>query len=318
MNLRREIRRTKRKLRKWWRTTHRRREITIYARFVLIVTVICIIAPQFLSGSKLRTWIEKVTHKDLINKDIQYKVDGNDEGTVAAGTFLTHYRKMKFGATDPEDIDPNAPMIAFTFDDGPNSEYTQRILNVLAENYSHATFFVVGYNIEKYPDMIKAISLAGCELGNHTNDHKNLTLLDSDEAENQIGKVNRAVKKLTGSKTTMIRPPEGAYNESVLSLLEEPVVLWNLDTEDWSSRNAQVIAQRILDSAQDGDIVLMHDIYDSTAEAVEIVVPMLKERGFQIMSVGEMARYKGKELELGKAYGKIVVEKEESNTEEEE
>jgi peptidoglycan/xylan/chitin deacetylase (PgdA/CDA1 family) len=87
--------------------------------------------------------------------------------------------------------------------------------------------------------------------------------------------------------------------------MQEPVVLWDLDTEDWSSRNAQKVTEKVLGTIKDGDIVLMHDIYDSTAEAVEILVPKLKEQGYQIVSVSELARYKGKTLELNKAYGEI-------------
>ncbi len=221
---------------------------------------------------------------------------------------MTYYRFRSFGESNPDDIDVNAPMIAFTFDDGPNPENTERILKTLTENYSHATFFVVGSNAEKYPDTLKAIASAGCEIGNHTYGHANLTSISWEEAQEQIDKTNRAVNKAIGEDTTVIRPPYGAYDDNLLNALQEPVVLWDLDTEDWDSRDAQKIADNILSSVKDGDIVLMHDIYDSTADAVEIVVPKLKEQGYQIMSVSEMAAYKGKELELGKAYGKFKSE----------
>lgn len=278
--------------------------------------MICIMAAQLSDGSRFRNWYDNLHHKEVVNKDVQYAISQDSNDDVNKGELRTRYRNVRFGATNPQEVDPNAPMIAFTFDDGPNEEYTERILKVLQENYSSATFFEVGYNIDKYPETVKKVTLAGSEIGNHTKDHQNLTKVDGDEIMNQIGHVNRIVQELTGSKATMIRPPEGAYDETVLGLLEEPVVLWNLDTEDWRSRNAQDIAQRILDNAKDGDIVLMHDIYDSTAEAVEIVVPMLKERGFQILSVSELARYKGKELELGKAYGQITADKKEEASEE--
>ena len=219
------------------------------------------------------------------------------------GELLTHYRFESFGATDPDEVDVNAPMIALTFDDGPNPSNTARILDVLSANYSHATFFVVGTNAEQYQDTLKAISAAGCEIGNHTYNHANLTTISADEVAEQLEKVNRAVKKATGESTTVIRPPYGAYDEDLLAQLDAPVVLWDLDTEDWSSRDAQKVVEAVLTKVKDGDIVLMHDIYESTAEAVEIMVPKLKEQGFQIMSVSEMAEYKGKSLELGKAYG---------------
>lgn len=277
----------------------------IYTMYVTIATLVCLFAIQFAPGSVFRSWYYNLINKPIINKEIPYMTNDREEQEIKKGTFLTHYRYTAFGATNPEEVDPNAPMIALTFDDGPNPDYTQRILNTLTANYSHATFFVVGPNAENYTETLKAISLAGCEIGNHTYNHKDLTTLTSTEVEEQIEKVNRTVKKATGENTTVIRPPYGAFNDDVLAQLNEPVILWDLDTEDWDSRNAQKVIEKVLDTVKDGDIVLMHDIYDSTAEAVEILVPNLKERGYQIVSVSELAKYKGKQLELGKAYGEI-------------
>lgn len=277
----------------------------IYAIYIVAATVVCLFAAQFAPGSSFRSWYYNLINKPIINKEIQHMTDDRDGQEMKKGTFLTHYRYAAFGATNPEEVDPNAPMIALTFDDGPNPDYTQRILDVLTANYSHATFFVVGPNAESFTETLKAISLAGCEIGNHTYNHKDLTTLTAAEVEEQIDKVNRAVKKSTGENTTVIRPPYGAFNDDVLAQLKEPVILWDLDTEDWDSRNAQKVVEKVLDTVKDGDIVLMHDIYDSTAEAVEILVPKLKEQGYQIVSVSELAKYKGKQLELGKAYGEI-------------
>lgn len=274
----------------------------IYVIYVVSVTLICLVAAQFAPESRLRSWYHNLINKPIFNKEIQCM---EDDAKGNKGSFLTYYRYTAFGATNPEEVDPNAPMIAFTFDDGPNPDYTKRILDVLSANYSHATFFVVGPNAENYPDTLKAISEAGCEIGNHTYNHKDLTTLSPEEVEEQIDKVNRAVKKTIGEETTVIRPPYGSFNDEVLKELKEPVVLWDLDTEDWSSRNAQKVVEKVLETVKDGDIILMHDIYDSTAEAVEILVPKLKEQGYQIVSVSEMASYKGRQLELDKAYGEI-------------
>lgn len=296
MNLRREMQRIR----------HKRLENKhIYVLYVVIATVVCLLATQFAPGGSLRSWYYNLVHREIINKAIQYTADDRNGEAINKGIFLTHYRYQTFGPTNPEEADVNAPMIALTFDDGPNPDFTQRILDALQANYSHATFFVVGPNAENYPDVLKAISEAGCEIGNHTYNHKDLTTLSLTEVEEQVNKVNRAVKKAVGENTTLIRPPYGAFDDSVLAQFEEPAVLWDLDTEDWKSRNAQTIVERVLDTVKDGDIVLMHDIYDSTAEAVELLVPKLKEQGYQVVSVSEMARYKGIELKLGKAYGKI-------------
>ena len=275
--------------------------------FILSASILVLLAAQIPSGSPLRRWYRAHKNKPVINKAIEYK-EGDVASAVSVGRFVTYYRFRSFGESNPADIDVNAPMIALTFDDGPSPENTERILKVLTENYSHATFFVVGSNAEKYPDTLKAIASAGCEIGNHTYGHANLTKIPWEDAQEQIEKTNRAVNKAIGEDTTVIRPPYGAYDDDLLHALQEPVVLWDLDTEDWDSRDAQKIVDNILTSVQDGDIVLMHDIYDSTADAVEIVVPKLKEQGYQIMSVSEMAAYKGKDLELGKAYGKFQSE----------
>lgn len=278
--------------------------IFLYVAFVVLASTFCILLAQLSHGSQLRVWYYKLTHNEIIHKGIQHSAhEGKDDKQM--GDFLTYYRFQSFGSSNPAEIDVNAPMIALTFDDGPNPDNTERILNVLKENYSKATFFVVGTNAEKYPDMLKAISSSGSEIGNHTFNHSNLTELSSADVEEQINKVDRAVKKATGENTTVIRPPYGAYDDNLLNRLEAPVVLWDLDTEDWNSRNAQAVVDNVLSKVKDGDIILMHDIYESTAEAVEILVPKLKEQGFLIVTVSEMAKYKGKELEKHKAYGVI-------------
>lgn len=274
----------------------------LYAGFILGTSLFCILLAEVSQANSFRGWYYNLINKDVINKSIQYP---DEEKSREYGSFLTYYRYNSFGASNPEEVDTDAPMVALTFDDGPNPEYTDRILKVLEDNYSHATFFVVGTNAEKYPEMLQAIASSGNEIGNHTYSHANLTDIDAADVEEEIDKVNRAVRKATGEIATVIRPPYGAYNDDVLNQLEQPVVLWDFDTEDWDSRNAQVIVDNILAEVEDGDIILMHDIYASTAEAVELLIPRLKEMGYQIVSVSDMARYKGKELELHKAYGEI-------------
>lgn len=274
----------------------------LYVGFIIVASSVCIMTAEISQANGFRGWYYNLINEDIISKSIEYSLKENDNNY---GMFITYYRFQKFGASNPKNIDTNAPMVALTFDDGPNPEYTGRILKVLEDNYSHATFFVVGTNAEKYPEILQVIAMSGNEIGNHTYSHANLTDIDSEDVEEEIDKVNRAVKKATGEIATVIRPPYGAYNNEVLNQLQQPVVLWDLDTEDWDSRNAQTIVDNIISNIDDGDIILMHDIYESTAEAVELLVPRLKEMGYQVVSVSEMADYKGKELELHKAYGGV-------------
>lgn len=274
----------------------------LYMSFVVGTSLFCIMLAEMSQGNSFRGWYYNLINKDIISKSMEHLEETNNENY---GAFITYYRYKTFGASNPKDVDADAPMVALTFDDGPNPQYTGRILSVLEANYSHATFFVVGTNAEKYPEMLQAIVSSGNEIGNHTYSHANLTDIASADVEEEIDKVNRAVKKATGEIATVIRPPYGAYDDEVLSQLQQPVVLWDLDTEDWDSRNAQTIVDNILANVEDGDIILMHDIYDSTAEAVELLIPRLKEMGYQVVSVSEMAGYKGKKLELHKAYGGV-------------
>lgn len=287
-----------------WKRLIKRYPIFLYMGFIVIASTFCILLAQLSHGSRLRVWYYKLTHNEIFSKGIQNST-GDGKDNQQAGSFLTYYRFQTFGSSNPAEVDMRAPMVALTFDDGPNPDHTERILKVLQENYSKATFFVVGTNAEKYPDTLKAISSAGSEIGNHSFNHANLTELNTADVEEQINKVDRAVKKATGENTTVIRPPYGAYDDNLLNQLQVPVVLWDLDTEDWDSRNAQTIVDNVLSKVKDGDIILMHDIYESTAEAIEILVPKLKEQGFLVVTVSEMARYKGKELENHKAYGEI-------------
>lgn len=276
----------------------------VYSTFIILTSLFCIMLAELSPNGRMRMWYYDLTHKEIIDKGIQYKGEEGIAGGIS-GQFLTYYRFREFGGSNPSEIDPNAPMVAITFDDGPNPSNTQRILDTLNANYSHATFFVVGTNAEKYQDTLKSISVSGSEIGNHSYAHKNLTTLSESEVEEEIDAVNRVVKKATGENATVIRPPYGAFDDDLLNQLKEPIILWDLDTEDWDSRNAQVIVDKVLSEVNDGDIILMHDIYESTAEAVEILIPKLKEAGYQVVTVSEMARYKGKELELGKPYGEI-------------
>ncbi len=209
----------------------------------------------------------------------------------------------------------NEKLIAFTFDDGPSKVYTNRILDVLEENGATATFFLVGYNIEKNVETIKRAAEMGCEIANHSMDHKNLTKIKESEISEQVNTPNDLVKSLAGIEIELFRAPGGNF-DGVTDKIGMPIIQWSIDTEDWkfkdaankgrseTQRNADLnkIADRVVEKADKGDIVLMHDIYDFTADLCEIVIPKLVEKGFRIVSVSEMYEAYGKELKAGQVY----------------
>ncbi|MCI8307967.1 MAG: polysaccharide deacetylase family protein [Lachnospiraceae bacterium] len=189
------------------------------------------------------------------------------------------------------EIDPSKPMVALTFDDGPRGESTNRILDVL-ENYNcHATFFVVGTNLSKYPDTVKRAAAMNCDIGNHSFGHAKLSTLNKKGIKAQFSKTNDILKKYINKKAKFVRTPYGQTG-NILKHVNFPVILWNVDTLDWKTLNAKKVIKAATKDIEDGDIILMHDIYNSTAEAVETIVPKLLSQGFQIVSISELFKYR--------------------------
>ena len=198
-------------------------------------------------------------------------------------------------------IDKNKKMVALTYDDGP-SIYTPRVLKTLKENNSVATFFVVGNRVPTYSDTVKKAHDMGCEIGNHTYEHKNLTRVSEAEVKRQITKTNRNVKKVTGQAPVIVRPTGGATNANVKQWVGMPSIIWSIDTLDWKTRNADSTKKAVLDYVKDGDIVLMHDLYSATASASETIIPELVKRGYQLVTVSELAECRGGMKETGAYY----------------
>ena len=198
-------------------------------------------------------------------------------------------------------IDKNKKMVALTYDDGP-SIYTPRILKILKENDSVATFFVVGNRVPTYSDTVKTACDMGCEIGNHTYEHKCLTRLSEAEVRRQISRTNKNVKKVTGQTPVIMRPTGGATNTNVKKWVGMPSIIWSIDTLDWKTRNADSTKRAVLDHVKDGDIVLMHDLYSATATASETIIPELVRRGYQLVTVSELAECRGGMKETGAYY----------------
>lgn len=200
-------------------------------------------------------------------------------------------------------VDPNKPMIALTFDDGPSSSATTRILNVLEKYNARATFFVVGSRVDSYKSQIKRAYDLKCEIGNHTYNHKTLTNLSADGVKSELSATDKKVKAITGVSPVIMRPPGGSYKtDTVRNNTPYPIIMWSVDTRDWESRNATSVVNHIKSHAYDGAIILMHDLYDSTATATETIVPWLISQGYQLVTVSEMMEAKGIQMQNGVAY----------------
>ena len=190
----------------------------------------------------------------------------------------------------PRVIDPSRPMIALTFDDGPHPVNTPEVLDILQRYDSAATFFMQGFRIERYPETTLMVANAASEPANHSYDHKKLTKLHGDALLFQLNKADELIRQMTGDQVTMkhFRPPYGAVNAEVKANATTPLIMWDVDTLDWKTRDPQSTIDTTLAEAQDGSIVLMHDIHAETVEAVRSLVPMLIEQGYQLVTVDEL------------------------------
>ncbi len=198
--------------------------------------------------------------------------------------------------------------IAFTFDDGPTGNkggLTEELLDELQKRNVHATFFLCGYRVKDFNSMMDRYLAEGHEIGNHTMDHQILTQVGYDSIYNQISSNNKLIKKYVGQRPTLIRAPGGAINDDVKRVakkLKQPLLNWDLDTLDWKTRNAKSVKRAILESAEDGDIVLEHDLYDTTVEGVLAAIDELQEQGYVFVTISELALIKGVEMKPGHVY----------------
>lgn len=191
-------------------------------------------------------------------------------------------------------VETDSMKIALTFDDGPHPKQTKRILQILSQYDVRATFFMVGINVQNYPEAAREVISAGHEVGNHTFSHYHLASLDERTVSEELDKCEDVLEELCEYRPHLFRPPEGkvnSYVEHCTELGDYSLILWSLDTRDWECKDSDIIAERVLSNVKAGDIILMHDYIgrnSGTAAALEILLPKLLERGFEPVTVSEL------------------------------
>lgn len=190
------------------------------------------------------------------------------------------------------ELDPSKPMVALTYDDGPYTPVTGRILDSLNSVGGRATFFIVGSRVEGREEITKRIADSGSEIGNHTFDHVMLTGTSYENAISQIRKTDDIILKVANVETKLFRPPGGCYSDAVKKSVNKSFAMWTVDTKDWSHQNKDKTVETVLSKVKDGDIILMHDLFVPTAEASEILIPELVNRGYQLVTVSELIKYR--------------------------
>lgn len=199
-------------------------------------------------------------------------------------------------------IDPNKPMVAITYDDGPHRTYTNQILDTLEKYNSVATFFELGNRAVSCSDILQREVSLGCEVANHSYNHPNLATLSAGGVYSQINDTKNIIYNGCGVTPKLVRPPYGSHNATVRANVNAPVILWSIDTLDWKYRDASYVTSVIKNQVTDGSIILMHSLYASTAKATEIIVPWLISQGYQLVTVSELAEARGVQMQNGKVY----------------
>ena len=246
------------------------------------------------------------------NRDGSYYQDGwqevngstyyfNSNGYILTGWQTIDDKDCYFDEDGKYDETKQRPMIALTFDDGPG-EYTEELINCLVENNAKATFFMLGQNVEAYPEIAKKLSDAGMELGNHSYSHPDLVTIGAEAAAQQVSNTDAALKAATGFEATVMRPPGGSFNDSVKAAINHPLIIWSIDTRDWATKSEDQTYQVVMDNAQDGSVVLMHDIHEWSVKAAIRMIPDLIAKGFKLVTISELAEAKGETLQNGAAY----------------
>ena len=272
----------------------------------------------------------KVTPENATNKELTWSVSGAGGTVTKDGVFTPNEEagkstvEVKAEASDGsgasasvsvrvlEAIDPEQPMVAITYDDGPNPDTTPTVLYALEKNYAVATFFMQGVNIQGNEDILKRSYAMGNEMANHSWNHPQLTKISTDQIKKQLSDTDALIQEACGVENPILRPPYGAFNDTVKSVVGKTIIIWSLDTLDWKTRSTQSTIQSCM-TAKDGDIILMHDIHESTVAGAEEIITGLQEKGFQLVTVSELYQYRNGEYGNGSVHYSMTAEEMKKN-----
>ena len=215
---------------------------------------------------------------------------------------FTYQLDQEYENEDGYQYSKDKKTVAITFDDGPSSTYNKQFLEVLAKNKAHATFFMVGTMMNSCQKCVLDTYNSGNEVASHTYNHINIKKSDPLEVNENIEKTDDLFYQITGDHIKYVRPPYGAYNKTNLENVNYPLILWNVDPEDWRYRDVEKIVNNVMENVSDGSIILMHELYQTSLEALEIILPKLYAEGYQVVSVGELAELQDRSIESHHAY----------------
>lgn len=197
---------------------------------------------------------------------------------------------------------PDGKLLAITFDDGPNPNTTAKLLDALKERDAKVTFFMLGQNAANNPDVVRRMKEEGHELGSHSFGHPDLSTMTKSEISQEMNKASQAIYDASGAYPTVFRAPYGNVNDKVLSVMDIPSIYWSVDTEDWKIRDAKSVKNQILNSAYDGAIILLHDIYETSVDGFIAALDQLEKEGYTLVTVTQLLNRNGTPPQAGVTY----------------
>lgn len=223
---------------------------------------------------------------------------------AAAFLFLRPQEPPKILQVDSpvEVVDPQPKLLALTFDDGPRRSTTSKLLDGLDQRGVQATFFLIGKQIEGNEDLIRRMADSGHQIGVHTFDHVELQNLSPAQIADQLRRSREALRSIVGDQEFLLRPPYGFVDDTLRSNANSPLILWSVDPEDWHNRNVQREVAHVVSHVQDGDIILMHDIFAESVDAALQLIDQLHQAGYSFVTVDDLFLSRGVTLENGKSY----------------
>lgn len=207
-------------------------------------------------------------------------------GVSADSANMAAVKDREIPAGSPEAA--SGSVVALTFDDGPHREYTARLLDGLKARNVKVTFFLMGENISGNEDLVKRMQQEGHLIGNHSYCHIELTKIGEQAVCQAVEETGQMINDITGSRPQYLRPPYGAWNDTLDACTDLNPVFWSVDSLDWNLQNTGQIVRRVLDKVKNGDVILMHDIFPTSVEAALQIVDALQAEGYQFVTVDEL------------------------------
>ena len=290
---------------------------TGYTILILILGLFLLTIPLNIQESRAKNTnydldsINKNSENGKDKPNTQNNDNNNNNDNDGTGQKSTEDNKNNSENANKANIEDNATnkqdstapkYVALTFDDGP-SGFTKEIVSLLKEYNYNATFFILGNKLNiDYKEILQESLKNGNEIGIHGFSHKSFTRLKMSELEDEINKSKKYVYNLTGYTPILVRPPYGNINNHIRKSGYGPYILWNNDTLDWKLRDAKKIYNRLANSIEENNIILMHDTYLTTYKALELILPYLKENNYKVVTVSKLFAINGKTLENTKSY----------------